>query len=103
MSMCKSIIQSLIEAVDYQQDIICVKKTCLIVKSVEYFYNDDIKQIHQRTGLRQVMFTVCFGISPKTIEAWENGRIKPKGSSCRLLEIVSDKPRFLKRFQVDEY
>jgi putative transcriptional regulator len=55
----------------------------------------------KKTGLSQVMFAGSLGVSPKTVEAWENGRNKPEGASRRLLEIVRDDPRFLMRFHVD--
>ncbi|MDR0642054.1 MAG: helix-turn-helix domain-containing protein [Treponema sp.] len=63
--------------------------------------NNSIKQIRQRSGLSQVMFAGSLGVSPKTVEAWENGRNKPEGASRRLLEIVRDDPDFLRRFQIE--
>jgi len=45
------------------------------------FNTDDIKQIRQKTGLSQVIFAGSLGVgvpSPKTVEAWENGRNKPE-------------------------
>jgi putative transcriptional regulator len=47
------------------------------------------------------MFAGSLGVSPKTVEAWENGRNKPEGASRRLLEIVRDDPGFLRRFQAE--
>jgi putative transcriptional regulator len=93
--------QGLNEAVDYQQGKINVRKAKLTIKPVVSFDNDDIKHIRQKTGLSQVMFANSLGVSPKTVEAWENGRNKPEGASCRLLEIVRDNPDFLKLFQAE--
>jgi len=93
--------QGLTDAVEYQQAKNPARKTRLAVKPVDTFNNKDIKLIRQRTGLSQVMFAGSLGVSPKTIEAWENGRNKPEGSSRRLLEIVRDAPGFLKRFQAE--
>jgi len=81
MSIYKSIIQSLTEAVDYQQRKISVRKTKLTIKPIVTFNNEDIKQIRQKTGLSQVVFAGSLGVSPKTVEAWENGRNKPEGVS----------------------
>jgi putative transcriptional regulator len=100
MSIYESIMQGLTEAVDYQQGKISARKTKLIIKPVAAFNIDDIKQIRQKTGLSQVLFASSLGVSPKTVEAWENGRNKPEGASRRLLEIVRDNPGFLRRFQV---
>jgi putative transcriptional regulator len=91
--------QGLTEAVDYQQGKITARKTKLTIKPVTTFNTDDIKQIRKKTGLSQVMFAGSLGVSPKTVEAWENGRNRPEGASRRLLEIVRDDPGFLKRFE----
>ena len=101
MSIYESIIKGLSEAVDYQQGKVSARKTKLIIKPVDTFSNDDIKLIRKRTGLSQVMFAGSMGVSPKTVEAWENGRNMPDGASRRLLEIVRDDPGFIKRFQVE--
>ena len=100
MSVYGSIMQGLTEATDYQQGKIRTRKTKLTIKPVDAFNNDDIKRIRQKTGLSQVMFASSIGVSPKTVEAWENGRNKPEGASRRLLEVVRDDPGFLTRFQV---
>ena len=99
MSVYESIMQGLTEAVDYQQGKTHARKTKLTIKPVAAFNTDDIKQIRQKTGLSQVVFAGSLGVSPKTVEAWENGRNKPEGASRRLLEIVRDDPGFLRRFQ----
>ena len=99
MSVYDSIMQGLTEAIDYQQGKIPSRKVKLTIKPVDTFNNDDIKRIRQRTGLSQVMFAGSLGVSPKTVEAWENGRNKPEGASRRLLELVRDDPGFLRRFQ----
>jgi len=101
MNVYETIMQGLTEAVDYQQGKIRARKIRLTVKPVDIFNNDDIKRIRQKTGLSQVMFAGSLGVSPKTVEAWENGRNKPEGASRRLLEIVRDDPGFLRRFQVE--
>jgi putative transcriptional regulator len=100
MIVCESIVQGLSEAVDHQQGKIKARKVKLTIKPIDTFNNDDIKQIRKRTGLSQVMFAGSLGVSPKTVEAWENGRNRPDGASRRLLEVVRDDPGFLKRFQV---
>ena len=101
MSLYESAMQGLTEAIDYQQGKIRARKTSLSIKPVEKFNNTDIKRIRQKTGLSQVIFAESLGVSSKTVEAWENGRNKPEGASRRLLEIVRDDPKFLKRFQED--
>jgi putative transcriptional regulator len=101
MSVYESIMQGLTEAVDLQQGKINARRKRMTIKPVVAFNNNDIKQIRQRTGLSQVMCAGSLGVSPKTVEAWENGRNKPEGASRRLLEIVRDDPGFLRRFQAE--
>ena len=98
MNVYKSITQGLTEAIDYQQGKINARRTKMTIKPVDTFNTDDIKQIRQKTGLSQVIFAGSLGVSPKTVEAWENGRNKPEGASRRLLEVVRDDPGFLRRF-----
>ena len=99
MNVYESITQGLTEAVDYQQGKINARKTKLTIKPVVSFNNNEIKRIRQKTGLSQIMFAGSIGVSPKTVEAWENGRNKPEGASRRLLEVVRDDPSFLRQFQ----
>jgi putative transcriptional regulator len=101
MNVYESMMQGLIEAVDYQQGKIPARKTKLTIKPITAFNTDDIKRIRQKTGLSQVVFASSLGVSTKTVEAWENGRNKPEGASCRLLEVVRDDPGFLRRFQAE--
>jgi putative transcriptional regulator len=103
MSVYESIMQGLTEAVDYQHGEISARKAKLTIKPVDVFNNNDIKRIRQKTGLSQAMFAGSLGVSPKTVETWENGRNKPEGASRRLLEIVRDDPGFLRRFQAEGY
>jgi putative transcriptional regulator len=93
--------QGLTEAVDYQQGKIPARKVKLTIKPLSTFNNSDIKRICQKTGLSQVMFAGSLGVSPKTVEVWENGRNNPEGSARRLLEVVRDDPDFLRQFQTE--
>jgi putative transcriptional regulator len=101
MNVYESIIQGLSEAVDYQQGKLKARKMKLTIKPVESFNTEEIKNIRQKTGLSQVIFAGSIGVSPKTVEAWENGRNKPEGASRRLLELVRDNPDFLRQFQAE--
>ena len=48
----------------------------------------DIKEIRSKTGLTQSLFAKWFGVSTRTVEAWESGRNKPSGPSNRLLGLL---------------
>ena len=49
---------------------------------------EDIKRIRSRTGLTQSLFAQWFGVSTRTVEAWEAGRNQPSGPSRRLLGLL---------------
>ncbi|MFA6711780.1 MAG: helix-turn-helix domain-containing protein [Candidatus Caldatribacteriota bacterium] len=101
MSVYKSIMQGLDEAVKYQEGKIKARKTKIAIKPVAMFSSEDIKRIRLSVGLSQVVFASSIGVSPKTVEAWEHGRNKPAGPSRRLLEIIRDNPDVIKQFMIN--
>jgi len=101
MSVYKSMMKGLTEAVDHQQGKRKARSVKITYTPPHKFQAGEIKEIRQNTGLSQVMFAASIGVSPKTVEAWERGRNTPEGPSSRLLEIVRDDPKFLSRFQKD--
>ncbi|MBI9095325.1 MAG: helix-turn-helix domain-containing protein [Sphaerochaeta sp.] len=98
MSVYKSLMQGLDEAVKYQEGEINARRTLIAVKPVEMFSSENIKHIRKKVGLSQVVFASSLGVSKKTVEAWECGRNKPEGPSRRLLQIIRDNPAFIKQF-----
>lgn len=100
MDVYESIMQGLSEAVQHQQGTKKAKTVKMTVAPIHEFNSNEIKQIRLETGTSQVMFAQLLGVSYKTVEAWESGRNKPSGSSCRLLEVIRDDPTFLDRFQI---
>ncbi len=52
---------------------------------------EDIKAIRSKTGLTQSLFAQWFGVSTRTVEAWESGRNKPSGPSSRLLSLLKSR------------
>lgn len=99
MSVYERIMFGLTEAEAYQQGKFKVRKTKLTVKQVDNFNTTEIKRIRPKTGLSNVVFAGTMGVSPRTVEVWENGRNKPEGVSHCLLNAVRDAPTFLARFQ----
>lgn len=60
----------------------------LAIEPIGNYTAADIKKIRKSTGLTQGMFARWFGVSTRTVEAWENGRNKPSGPSSRLLGLL---------------
>ena len=98
MSVYKSIMQGLDEAVKYQEGKIDARKTKIAVKPVESFSSEDIKQIRKRVGLSQSIFASSLGVSKKTVEAWERWRNAPEGPSRRLLQLIRDNPVVIEQY-----
>ena len=100
MSVYKSIMQGLDEAVKYQEGKIDARKTKITVKQVESFSSEDIKQIRKQVGLSQIVFASSLGVSKKTVEAWERGRNTPAGTSRRLLQLIRDNPEVIEQYMI---
>ena len=100
MSVDKSIMQGLDEAVKYQEGKIDARKTKITVKQVESFSSEDIKQIRKQVGLSQLVFASSLGVSKKTVEAWERGRNTPAGPSRRLLQLIRDNPEVIEQYMI---
>ena len=100
MSVYKSIMQGLDEAVKYQEGKIDARKTKITVKQVESFSSEDIKQIRKQVGLSQAVFASSLGVSKKTVEAWERGRNTPAGPSRRLLQLIRDNPEMIEQYMI---
>lgn len=93
MNVYESILQGLNEAVAY------TKGTCkearvhkISVEPVPHFNASDIRSIRMDLGMTQVIFASVMGVSPKTVEAWEQGINAPNGPSCRLLGLYRADP-----------
>ena len=55
---------------------------------VREFPEPDVKAIRERTGLSQTRFAYLIGVRPKTLQNWEQRRVRPAGPSRALLMIV---------------
>lgn len=61
------------------------------IEPIKHYSPAKIKLIRHEVGLTQKLFAQYLGVSTKTIEAWEAGRNRPSGSSCRLLSLLDEK------------
>lgn len=55
----------------------------------------DVKVIRERTGLSQARFVYLIGVKPKTLQNWEQHRVRPTGPARALLKIVEVNPSAL--------
>lgn len=100
MNLEESIMQGLIEAIDYQENKISARKTKLTIKPVAIFNTDDIKQICQKTYLNQIVLVSLLSVYPKTLVALGKYRNNLEDVSRHLLKIVNVDHGSLGRFLV---
>ncbi|MDF1482670.1 MULTISPECIES: helix-turn-helix domain-containing protein [Extensimonas] len=62
---------------------------------VHDFPDPDVKAIRERTGLSQTRFAYLIGVKPKTLQNWEQHRVRPAGPARALLKIVELNPEAL--------
>lgn len=48
------------------------------------------------TGLSQAQFAALLGVSPRTLQDWEQGRREPTGAARTLLRVASTHPKVLR-------
>ena len=59
---------------------------------VREFADPDVKAIRENTGLSQTRFAYLIGVKPKTLQNWEQRRVRPAGPARALLKIVAANP-----------
>lgn len=62
---------------------------------VQEFPEPDVRAIRERTGLSQRRFAYLIGVKPKTLQNWEQQRVRPAGPARALLKIVEANPEAL--------
>ena len=54
-----------------------------------------VQSIREKTGLSQTRFAQLLGVSPRTLQEWEQGRRAPSGAARTLLLIAQKNPHAL--------
>lgn len=55
----------------------------------------DVATIRAKTGLTQERFAKLLGVSPRTLQDWEQGRRAPSGAARTLLMVAAKNPQAL--------
>ena len=53
----------------------------------------DVKALREGAGVSQAEFASLIGVSRRTLENWEQRRVRPSGPALALLKIVAVNPR----------
>jgi len=102
MSVYKSIIKGLKEAIEYEQGTVRARTAKVRVEPLLKFDKAEIKAIRNNTKMTQVVFARFLGVSPKTVEAWEAGRNMPDGPARRMLSMLKQDPDIPVKYKIIE-
>lgn len=101
MSISKSIIQGLSEAVEYEKgNQSKARRRQVEFAELPHLHGDRIKRIRMRKGLSQLAFAKVIGVGVKTVEAWEADKSIPSGPAQRLLGIIEQDDEVLERNKI---
>jgi len=102
LTIGESIINSLEDAVKHEkgEKVKGIKTHTLTVAPLPDYRGKEIKKIRNQLGLTQPIFAYIFGVSIKTVEAWESGRNQPAGPAQRMLSILEKDKMFLKKYKL---
>ncbi len=53
----------------------------------------DVKAVREKSGLTQAEFARRYGISPRSLQEWEQGRRQPEGAVRAYLLVIDRNPR----------
>lgn len=56
----------------------------------------EVTQARAKSGLSQSQFAHVLGVSPRTLQEWEQGRRTPSGAAQSLLTIVAKRPEVIR-------
>jgi putative transcriptional regulator len=58
--------------------------------------------VRVQSGMSQILFAKLLGVSPRTLQEWEQGRRKPSGAAQTLLKIALRHPEVLQELAQDD-
>lgn len=69
-------------------------RTTVLIKT-EPMSKDEVKELREKLEASQSVFANYLNVSPKSVQAWEQGIGKPTGAALRLLRIAQKNPAIL--------
>lgn len=86
----KQSFQQAIEHADGKREL----RTTILIKT-EPMTADEIIKLRKELNCSQAVFSNYLNVSAKTVQAWEQNRVKPTGAALRLLRIAKKNPEIL--------
>jgi len=68
-------------------------KLSLHVRTVDVPDPVDVRALRSKLGLSQAEFAARYGISPRTLQEWEQGRTRPDGAVRAYLTVIERNPQ----------
>ncbi len=93
----KSIMQGLKDVKAHREGKLNLKTYTIEIMPIPQYKSRTVKSIRNKQKLTQLSFASIFGVSKKTVEAWESGRNCPNGTAQRLLWLINRDNDFLKK------
>jgi len=62
---------------------------------IKTIQSPDVYQIRTRLGLSQSEFALLIGVSPRTVQNWEQKRREPEGAAKALLIVADHNPQLV--------
>jgi putative transcriptional regulator len=90
----ESLKRGLEEALEYKKGNLKCRSFKVKFEPVPEYAPEDVKRIRMKTKMTQTGFAGFLGVTPKAVEAWENGRNKPNGPARRLMSVADVDPEF---------
>ena len=92
----EAITRGLNEAIAYERG--DTSKARIMVREISTpSYNaKDVVRVRQKYHLSQRSLALILNVSPRTVEAWENGKNIPAGPSARLLYLLDKDERIIR-------
>jgi putative transcriptional regulator len=87
--------RSMQQAVDYKNGDSAKVRIVVREKPTQKYTGDEVKRIRTELGLSQNGMALALGVSKRTIEAWEAGRISPRKATGRLLYLIDNNHELL--------
>jgi putative transcriptional regulator len=69
-------------------------RTTILIKT-EPMDKNEVKELREKLNASQPVFANYLNVSPKSVQAWEQGIGKPTGAALRLLRIAQKNPDIL--------
>lgn len=91
------ILAGLNEALDITREKKVAKRVReIVIPDLQVYKGKEIRQVREKIDVTQKIFAEVFGVSVKTVEAWEGNRNVPEGPAQRIIYALDKNPKFLK-------